>query len=109
MALFNVNFFLNLYMKVSPERSAESEEFLASTDKCLELSSENIPSKEKYTLNFLDDLDNASLETFPSKVIDDIYKSTFESDCFLVSDDDFVTDSLAFLKQGGDFGLGGLW
>ena len=94
-------------MKVSPERSAESEDFFASIDKCLEMSSENIPSKEEYT--FLDDLDNASLETFPSKVIDDIYKSTFESDCFLVSDDDFVTDSLAFLKQGGDFGLGDLW
>ena len=90
-----------------PERSPESEEFFASIDKCLEMSSENISSKEKF--DFLDDLDNASLETFPSKVIDDIYKSTFESDCFLVSDDDFVTDSLAFLKQGGDFGLGSLW
>ena len=90
-----------------PERGPESGKFFASIDKCLEMSSENIPSKEKF--DFLDDLDNASLETFPSKVIDDIYKSTFESDCFLVSDDDFVTDSLAFLKQGGDFGLGGLW
>ncbi|XP_078341618.1 uncharacterized protein LOC111109276 isoform X2 [Crassostrea virginica] len=94
-------------LMILPERSPENEEFFASIDKCLEMSSENIPSKEKCT--FLDDLDNASLETFPSKVIDDIYKSTFESDCFLVSDDDFVTDSLAFLKQGGDFGLGGLW
>ena len=94
-------------MKVSPERSAESEDFFASIDKYLEMSYENIPSKEKCTL--LEDLDNASLETFPSKVIDDIYRNTFESDCFLVSDDDFVTDSLAFLKQGGDFGLGSLW
>ena len=90
-----------------PERSSENEEFFASIEKCLELSSESVPSNEKYAL--LEDIDNASLETFPSKVIDDIYKNTFKSDCFLVSDDDFVTDSLAFLKQGGDFGLCGLW
>ena len=90
-----------------PERSSENEEFLASIERCLELSSENFPSNEKYAL--LEDIDNASLETFPSKVIDDIYRNTFESDRFLASDDDFVTDSLAFLKQGGDFELGALW
>ena len=90
-----------------PERSLENEEFFASIERCLELSSENFPSNEKYAL--LEDINNASLETFPSKVIDDIYRYTFESDRFLASDDDFVTDSLAFLKQGGDFELGGLW
>ena len=90
-----------------PERSLENEEFFASIEKCLELSSENDHFNEKYAL--LEDIDNASLETFPSKVIDDIYRNTFESDRFLASDDDFVTDSLAFMKQGGDFELGALW
>ena len=90
-----------------PERSSENEEFFASIEKCLELSSENCPSNEKYAL--LEDIDNASLETFPSKVIDDFYRNTFESDRFLASDDDFVTDSLAFMNQGGDFELGALW
>ena len=90
-----------------PERSLENEEFFASIEKCLELSSENDPFNEKYAL--LEDIDNASLETFPSKVIDDMYRNTFESDRFLASDDDFVTDSLAFIKQGGNFELGALW
>ena len=90
-----------------PERSSENEEFFASIEKCLELSSENFPSNDKYAL--LEDIDNTSLETFPSKVIDDIYRNTFESDRFLASDDDFVMDSLAFLKQGGDFELSALW
>ena len=89
-----------------PERSLENEEFFASIEKCLELSSENDPFNEKYAL--LEDIDNASLETFPSKVIDDMYRNTFESDLFLASDDDFVTDSLAFLSQGGDLELGSL-
>nr|XP_022313080.1 uncharacterized protein LOC111118077 [Crassostrea virginica] len=101
------NYDIDAGLMVLPERSLENEEFFASIEKCLELSSENDHFNEKYAL--LEDIDNASLETFPSKVIDDIYRNTFESDRFLASDDDFVTDSLAFMKQGGDFELGALW
>ena len=56
------------------ERSpAENEEFFASIHKCLDLLSENCSSNEKYA--FLHDLDNTLLETFPSNVMDDIYKT----------------------------------